>query len=112
MEISAILPALDGLPEETRSRFDELGYCYCGVNIPIAAIEFVQGHLIVNFPIFDEDKRWEVANRLSRRMPIYKGLSNTRVYEAGMNYQLKIHIDGITLLTKSPIPDEYLELYK
>lgn len=107
--ITAILPALDSLPDPAwRDRFDELAYCYCGMNIPIAAIDFKERHLFVDFPLFCEDKRWQVANRLAGRMPIYKGLSSTQIYQAGMNFKLRIHMDGITLLTKEPIPTQHL----
>lgn len=92
-----------------RERFDLLAHCYDGRHIPVALIFFATKEIVVDFRHFSEEKRWIVASRLSEHMPIYKGLSTKQIWVAGIENKLRVKLEGLTLITLKPIPDDYLQ---
>lgn len=102
----AIMPKdRTGLPAEDQDRFAILEHCYMKPTIAVSMINFSERVMIVAFDKYDEEDRLEIANRLAESMPIYKGLSSTQVYNAGMNLKLKVGINMLTIWTEEPIPD-------
>lgn len=84
------------------ARLNRLVGCYGAHQIPIKGLLRNQ-RAIVDWSLFPDEKRWEVAHALSQNF--YPNATPPQVYAKGFDDMLLISTEALTLQTVTPLPD-------